>query len=90
MDGQSGPTPQIEQVRARFRVVVNRYLTDRVTYGDLLAEFGSVEDEPIQEILDLLVHEPARDGLLGVGQAAHDQYMAEIQTLCEQLTQANP
>jgi uncharacterized protein (DUF433 family) len=57
---------EIEQVRAGFRVAVNRYLTGRVTFEDLLAEFSNVEDEQIQEILDLIVHEPAAEGFFGV------------------------
>ncbi len=45
------------------------------------------EDELIDELVDLIEHEPKAGGLFGVTKKEHEKYMEQISTIIEKLNE---
>lgn len=59
--------------RAYASLLARRYFYDRSVTSDLVLDtFGGTTDPLIAEMVDLIVHEPSRTGMLG---ARNDQYL---------------
>ena len=58
-----------------------------LSFLDFVKQIGSYEtgDELVDELIDLLEHEPAEGGWFGVGRQVHSEYVAEIDRIIEQL-----
>jgi hypothetical protein len=53
-----------------------------ITFTDLEANYPEdTEDNEIQELFDLIEHEPKAGGLFGVSQSTHQNHMNKIQDL---------
>jgi hypothetical protein len=44
------------------------------------------QDEEVDELIDLIVHQSKRGGFLGVSPEVHDQHMARIRELARSLS----
>jgi DNA-binding ferritin-like protein (Dps family) len=63
------------------------YKTGKLSWGDFIQEFGSteVEDPLIDELVDMIEHEPKRGGFMGVNEREWKQYEDRINLLIEEL-----
>lgn len=52
---------------------------------ELAPESDQFEDDDISELLDLMEHEPQKDGLFGVGEKEYVRHMARIDALIARL-----
>lgn len=82
MDSESG------ERRRRTATLILDLLDGRITvneYWDRLDAQSGSGDEELDELLDLIEHEPARSRLLGVGAREHAEYMAQVRARAERL-----
>ena len=77
---------QQEERRAVAARVRNLY-DGHGSFDEIVSDFSDSADELVQELLDMVTHEPAATGLLGIGSQAHGAYMDNVRRLLNQLEQ---
>jgi hypothetical protein len=82
MDSESG------ERRRRTAALVLDLLDGRISlneYWDRLDAQTDFGDEELDELLDLVEHEPARSRLFGVGVREHADYVAQVRARAQRL-----
>jgi hypothetical protein len=66
--------------RPSIAIAARQVLSRELGLFDFIKQAGGYDtgDEQVDELIDLLEHEPAAGGWLGVGQQTHSEYVAEI------------
>jgi hypothetical protein len=63
------------------------YMGD-LTFEQFLTRFPESGDPDLNELLDLIEHEPKQGGILGVSTATYQEHMSRVHTLIERLLSA--
>ena len=59
-----------------------------VTFQELSKRYPQSDDPDVEELMDLIEHEPKRGGLLGAPEAEYREHMSRITHLIERLLHA--
>jgi hypothetical protein len=63
------------------------YLAGQVSFADFMqAAPADPEDEEVEELVDLIYHEPKRGGFLGASLDEHDRHLARIRELARSIS----
>lgn len=54
------------------------YLEKRISWGTFIEEFAGSRDETVQELVDLIEHEPKIGGFLGANAVEWGQYQSAV------------
>lgn len=76
----------ISQRRLRAAAAARAYLEKKISWDTFMEEFSDSTDESIQELVDLIEHEPKIGGFLGANAVEWSRYqstLAEVITLLE-------
>lgn len=75
-------------IRKKVAALAKDLYEDKITYEVFLENIPeNIEgDREVYELLDLIEHEPAKDGMFGVGDARHKEYMQEVWRLIKKLS----
>lgn len=58
------------------------YLAGRMSFEDFMQRAPrDIQDDEVDELIDLIVHEPKRGGFFGASPEEHDRHMARIREL---------
>ena len=74
------------QHRRRAAAIARAFYDHRIDFGTFMREVGEPRDPDVFELIDMIMHEPAIDGLGGVGVDEHRKYMAGVRELIERLS----
>ena len=75
-----------KNLRSKVAALVEDFYRGKIDYKELsLAIPENNSDKDIQELLDLIEHEPKVGGLLGVSQEEHRQVKSKIDSIVEKL-----
>jgi hypothetical protein len=69
----------------RLLETVQQFRKGQASFGDVLDAFPDVADPDLDQLEDLLEHEPRAGGLFGVSQEVWKEYQADIATVLERL-----
>jgi len=72
-------------LRRRVAAAARSYMDGSLTWEAFMMEFSEAEDPQISELVDLIEHEPQRDGLLGVSEKDFDKYREATDRLIQKL-----
>ena len=64
--------------RLRAAIAARAYLEKRISWDKFMEEFAGSKDEKVQELVDLIEHEPKVGGFLGVNAIEWGQYQSAI------------
>jgi hypothetical protein len=65
---------------------ISKFLDGQVSYDELRAVIASVpDDDELDEVMELIVHTPKRDGLFGVSAERYDVYQGQIREALSRL-----
>lgn len=64
------------------------YRAKRITWQEFMRDFGSSKDGMVWDLVDLIEHEPARDGWRGVGEKAWREYEGQLDRAIKALVDA--
>ena len=79
---------ELGERRRRTAELVLELLDGRITvaeYWDRLEAQPGSRDEELDDLLDLVEHEPSRSRLFGLGAHDHSEYMAQVRARAERL-----
>jgi hypothetical protein len=65
--------------------LAKQYYTGTLTYIEFIKKFPDSDDFDINELLDLIEHEPKKGGILGVSELEHFNYIRRIDNLIDKL-----
>ena len=74
------------QHRRRAAAIARAFYDKRIDFGTLMKEIGDARDPDVFELVDMIMHEPAVEGLGGVGAEEHAKFMTGIRELIERLS----
>jgi hypothetical protein len=64
------------------------YRAKRITWQEFMRDFGKSKDDMTWDLVDLIEHEPARDGWRGVGEKAWREYENQLDRAIKVLVDA--
>jgi len=72
--------------RRKIAGLARQLYKKEITFSEFLAGTPEQdEDDLIDELVDLIEHEPQKGGLLGIKESEHDKYIKQIFVLIERL-----
>ncbi|MCZ6803713.1 MAG: hypothetical protein O7D86_07245 [Proteobacteria bacterium] len=78
----------MSELRLKIAKAARDLYTDIISYDQFIALTPQEdEDELIDELVDLIMHEPQEGGLPGVKEIEHETYMKQIFEVIEELEQ---
>lgn len=72
-------------IRKEVAYRARQFYENSITFDGFMALVPDTDDAEIEELVDLIVHEPAKDGVLGVDNKSHEAYMDRIKELIKVL-----
>jgi DNA-binding ferritin-like protein (Dps family) len=78
----------LKALRLEVATKAKEYKTGKLAWRDFMQGFGrstGVEDSLIEELVDMIEHEPKRGGFMGVNEKEWKQYEDRINVLIEEL-----
>jgi|GEM_PF-3040974 len=70
--------PHTSERRRHAAASARAYLEERISWDAFMEEFADSADETIQELVDLIEHEPKVGGFLGANAVEWAQYQSTI------------
>lgn len=67
--------------RLRAAAAARAYLEKRISWNTFMEEFAGSRDKEIQELVDLIEHEPKVGGFLGIDAVEWGQYQSAVAEL---------
>ena len=76
----------MSDLRIKIAALARKFYAKEITFSDFLAETPEQDqDDLIDELVDLIEHEPKRGGIFGINDKEHKQYINKIFQLIERL-----
>jgi hypothetical protein len=79
----------VQDRRRRAADAAAAYRAKKITWQKFMDEFGKSKDDRIWDLVDLIEHEPARDGLRGIGEKAWLEYEDQLDRAINALRDAD-
>lgn len=54
------------------------YLAQKLSFEEFMGRFAESEDDLVSDLVDLIVHEPQRGGVLGVSEEVWERYQSQV------------
>ena len=64
------------------------YRAKRITWQEFMRDFGESKDGVTWDLVDLIEHDPARDGWRGIGEKAWREYESQLDRAIKALVEA--
>jgi hypothetical protein len=78
----------MENARRLTARLAREFYERKISFRDFLKQVPDEgTDQDISELIDLIEHEPARGGFMGVSPEEHDSYLEAIKELIERLSE---
>ena len=73
-------------LRLKIAAIARKLYAKEVTFSDFIAEAPEQDqDELIDELVDLIEHEPKKGGIFGINKEEHKEYLGKVFKLIERL-----
>ena len=82
-----GDSAAIIRLRHRAAGAARDYLAQKMSWDEFMREFGEIEDTSIAVLVDLIEHEPKRDGILGLSERELKRYESQLEAAIEALNE---
>ena len=56
------------------------FLAQELSFEEFMRRFADSEDDLVSDLVDLIVHEPQRGGVLGVSEEVWAQYQSQVKS----------
>jgi hypothetical protein len=76
----------IHNLRARAAKAAKDYQAKNISWDSFMEEFGESNDEKVEELVDLIEHEPKRGGFMGVNEKEWANYQTQVEQTIEALS----
>ena len=74
-------------IRMKVAALARELYDGKIAYNEFIKQASETEDEDIEELLDLIEHEPKKGSLFGVDAKTHANYIATVFALINKLEQ---
>jgi hypothetical protein len=76
----------MKELRKQIAVLARQLYENKITFDEFLSKTSDQDqDELVDELIDLIEHEPQKGGLFGVNEKEHQKYITQIFTIIERL-----
>jgi hypothetical protein len=79
----------MNDIRQKIATLARGFYLGEVTFEEFMGSVPEMEnDELIDELVDLVEHEPKKGGLFGASKKEHSEYIQRVFAIIEKLEQA--